>query len=70
MVPTYWKLGDGDIMKGFNVIATPAVTCTRIRQTEKHAVACIDCHDPKTMQLRVTFLEGIRTLKASQGVAN
>jgi nitrite reductase (cytochrome c-552) len=37
------------------------------------AVACIDCHDPKTMQLRVTrpaFIEGIRALKASQGIPN
>jgi nitrite reductase (cytochrome c-552) len=39
----------------------------------KHPVACIDCHDPSTMQLRVTrpgFLEGMRALKASQGVQN
>ena len=37
----------------------------------KHAVACIDCHDPSTMALRITrpaFMEGIRALKASQGV--
>jgi nitrite reductase (cytochrome c-552) len=36
-------------------------------------VACIDCHDPETMALRVTrpgFLEGIRALKASEGVDN
>jgi nitrite reductase (cytochrome c-552) len=36
-----------------------------------HPVACIDCHDPDTMQLRVTrpaFMEGIRALKASQGI--
>jgi nitrite reductase (cytochrome c-552) len=36
-------------------------------------VACIDCHNPDTLQLRVTrpaFIEGIRALKASQGVAN
>jgi nitrite reductase (cytochrome c-552) len=36
-------------------------------------VACIDCHEPTTMQLRVTrpgFIEGIRLLKASQGVKN
>jgi nitrite reductase (cytochrome c-552) len=43
------------------------------RQQVKHPVACIDCHDPGTMELRVTrpgFLEGIKLLKASQGVAN
>ena len=41
------------------------------RKLVKHPVACIDCHDPKTMQLRVTrpgFIEGIRALKAAQGV--
>jgi nitrite reductase (cytochrome c-552) len=41
------------------------------RKLVTHPVACIDCHAPDTMQLRVTrpgFLEGIRALKASQGV--
>jgi nitrite reductase (cytochrome c-552) len=41
------------------------------RQWASHPVACIDCHDPLTMQLRVTrpgFIEGIRALKASQGI--
>jgi nitrite reductase (cytochrome c-552) len=38
-----------------------------------HPISCIDCHDPNTMALRVTrpgFMEGIRALKASQGVEN
>src|SRR5690606_21284258 len=37
-----------------------------------HPVSCIDCHAPDTMALRVTrpgFIEGIRALKASQGVS-
>jgi nitrite reductase (cytochrome c-552) len=37
----------------------------------QHPVACIDCHDAETMQLRVTrpgFLEGIQKVKASQGI--
>ena len=73
MVPTYLKLGNGDIMKGFNAISEQHMTYPQIRQSVKHAVACIDCHDPQTMQLRVTrpaFIEGIRALKASQGVQN
>ena len=44
---------------------------TEARKLVTHPVACIDCHDPETMQLRVTrpgFIEGIRALKASQGV--
>jgi nitrite reductase (cytochrome c-552) len=37
-------------------------------QKVKHPVACIDCHDPRTMQLRVTkpgFLRGIEALASS-----
>lgn len=71
IVTTYLKLGD--IMKGFNVIGDTHMTYPQIRQLVKHPVACIDCHDPGTMQLRVTrpaFLEGIRALKASQGIQN
>ena len=43
------------------------------RKLVTHPVACIDCHDPSTMQLRVTrpgFIEGIRAFKATQGVQN
>jgi len=73
LVTTFLKLGDGDLAKGFNVISDTHMTYPQIRQTVKHLVACIDCHDPKTMQLRITrpaFMEGIRALKASQGVPN
>ena len=73
IVTTYLKLGNGDLMKGFNAISDTHMTYPQIRQTVKHSVACIDCHDPSTMQLRITrpaFIEGIRALKASQGVAN
>ena len=43
------------------------------RQLVRHPVSCIDCHNPDNMQLRVTrpgFIEGIRLLKAAQGVPN
>ncbi len=36
----------------------------------QHPLACVDCHDPKTMALRVTrpgFIAGIKALKAKQG---
>jgi nitrite reductase (cytochrome c-552) len=39
----------------------------------KFPVACIDCHDPSSMALRVTrpaFMEGIKAAKAAEGVAN
>ncbi len=35
-----------------------------------HPVSCVDCHDPKTMDLRITrpgFLAGIKALKAHEG---
>ncbi len=73
LVTTFLKLGDGDLTKGFNVISDTHMTYPQIREHVKHPVACIDCHDPKTMQLRVTrpaFMEGIRALKVAQGVQN
>jgi nitrite reductase (cytochrome c-552) len=66
------KLGGGDIFKGFEVLnKMPYMEAAK--EHFKHPVACIDCHDSATMQLRITrpgFIEGIRALKASQGVAN
>ena len=38
---------------------------------EAHPVSCVDCHDPKNMELRVTrpgFVNGIKALKAHEGV--
>jgi nitrite reductase (cytochrome c-552) len=46
---------------------------TEARKLVTHPVACIDCHDPNSMQLRVTrpgFLEGIQKVKAAQGIRN
>jgi nitrite reductase (cytochrome c-552) len=65
----YKKLGAGDLMRGFEEMNQ--MPYAKARELVSHPVACIDCHDPKSMQLRVTrpgFLEGIRGLKASQGV--
>jgi len=69
MVTVYNKAGDGDMMKGFQVINH--MKYMDARKLAEHPVACIDCHDPQTMQLRVTrpaFIEGIKALKASQGI--
>ncbi|MBS1214256.1 MAG: Cytochrome precursor [Proteobacteria bacterium] len=63
------KLGEGDLFKGFDKLNR--MTYAEATKLAKHPVSCIDCHDPKTMALRVTrpaFLEGIRNYKASQGV--
>ena len=67
----YKKMGGGDLIKGFEKMNP--MSYFEARKLVKHPVSCIDCHDPDTMQLRVTrpgFIEGIRALKASQGVEN
>jgi nitrite reductase (cytochrome c-552) len=66
----YKKLGGGDLIKGFE--AMNQMKYQEARKLVTHPVACIDCHDPSTMQLRVTrpgFLEGIQKVKAAQGNA-
>lgn len=65
----YRDAGAGDLVAGFE--ALNAMPYEEARRHVTHPIACIDCHDPSTMALRVTrpaFLEGIAALKASQGV--
>ena len=65
----YKKLGGGDLIKGFEAINQ--MPFSEARKLVAHPVACIDCHDSRTMQLRVTrpgFIEGIRSAKAAAGV--
>src|SRR5579883_2180109 len=50
MVTVYNQLGSGDMFKGFQAINH--MKYMEARQFAKHPVACIDCHDPQTMQLR------------------
>jgi nitrite reductase (cytochrome c-552) len=67
----YKKLGGGDLIKGFE--AMNQMKYQEARKQVAHPVACIDCHDSGTMQLRVTrpgFLEGIGKVKAAQGMQN
>ncbi len=67
----YKKLGQGDIVQGFH--ALNKMPYQEARKEVTHPVACIDCHDSQTMALRITrpaFMEGIKLVKASQGVAN
>lgn len=71
MYVPYKKAGGGDLIKGFEKLNP--MPYAEARKLVSHPVACIDCHDPETMGLRITrpgFIEGIRALKASQGVAN
>jgi nitrite reductase (cytochrome c-552) len=65
----YKKAGGGDLVKGFEHFNQ--MPYTEARKGFNHPIACIDCHDPVTMALRITrpgFVEGIKALKASQGV--
>ncbi len=67
----YRRLGAGDLMLGFERMNR--MPFAEARQLVRHPIVCLDCHDPETMRLRVTrpgFLEGIRALKASQGVGD
>jgi nitrite reductase (cytochrome c-552) len=67
----YKQQGGGDIVKGFEKVNP--LPYAEARKLVRHPIACIDCHDSQTMQLRITrpgFLEGIRAWKAAQGVPN
>ena len=63
------QLGQGDLRAGFDQINK--MTYQQASAKLEHPVSCIDCHDPKTMALRITrpaFMEGIKEYKASQGI--
>jgi nitrite reductase (cytochrome c-552) len=67
----YKKAGNGDLIKGFEKMNQ--MPYFEARKLVTHPIACIDCHDPSSMQLRVTrpgFIEGIRAFKATQGIQN
>lgn len=71
MYVIYKQLGNGDLTRGFEAINHMGYFDAR--KYARHPVACIDCHEPKTMALRVTrpaFMEGMRAMKAAEGVAN
>ena len=65
------KTGNGDFTKGFETMnAMPYADAAKL---VSHPVSCIDCHDSQTLALRITrpaLIEGLRALKASQGIQN
>jgi nitrite reductase (cytochrome c-552) len=71
-LPTWRKLGDGDVQKGFEKLS--AMSFADARRLVTHPIGCIDCHDPKNMALRVTrpgFLNGIKAfMKTAKGIDN
>ncbi|HEV8606051.1 MAG TPA: ammonia-forming cytochrome c nitrite reductase subunit c552 [Tepidisphaeraceae bacterium] len=76
IIPAYRFVGKGDVMKGFEeVCAMPYQKAHDLLDDKgnkliSHPVGCVDCHDAKTMELRVTrpgFLVGIKAIKEHQG---
>ncbi len=75
IMPLYRELGGGDAMKGFE--STYKLSYQELSEKlyasgHGHPVGCVDCHDPKTMEIRVTrpgFIRGIQALAASDAPA-
>jgi len=71
VMPLYLQLGDGDAMAGFektHKMSYQELNGMLHERGDNHPVSCVDCHDPKTMELRVTrpgFINGIRALAES-----
>ena len=71
MPQVYDDLGDGDRRAGFD--AVNAMSYDEAVQHASSSIACIDCHDPKTMELTITrpaFMEGIKQAKAAEGITD
>ena len=59
--PELLRAGAGDAARGADSLARSPYEALRTRVT--HPVACLDCHEPSTMRLRVTrpaFIAGLR----------
>jgi nitrite reductase (cytochrome c-552) len=68
---TYRDAGGGNLIAGFEKVNQ--MPYQQAAALAEHPVACIDCHDPQTMQLRITrpgFIEGMRALMTSRGRAD
>lgn len=67
IIPAYRQAGDGDVALGFERVC--AMPIGEARKLVEHPVSCLDCHDPESLELRVTrpgFLNGIRELARSE----
>ncbi len=88
VIPTYRRLGEGDVFKGFEALGKMAYADAHAEVVKTgsmnpvaggtdiafenapgaHPLGCVDCHDPKSMELRLTrpgFIRGIEALAAS-----
>jgi nitrite reductase (cytochrome c-552) len=75
VMPLYRELGKGDAAKGLAESYKFSYQDLNKKLHDSghaHPVSCVDCHDPKTMALRVTrpgFIQGIQALAASKAPA-
>lgn len=71
MKHVYERVGQGDIQAGFaKVNALPLEEAWKF---VSHPIACVDCHDPKTMDLRVTrpaFVNAMKRVKEREGITD
>jgi nitrite reductase (cytochrome c-552) len=68
-VPVMDELGDGDAMAGWALMNS--MSYADATAYAENPIACIDCHDPETMELRITrpaLIIGLAALKASEGI--
>jgi nitrite reductase (cytochrome c-552) len=69
MKHVYETAGEGDLETGFAKVNK--MPLEEAWKYVTHPIACVDCHDPQTMELRVTrpaFLHAIKEVKAAQGI--
>jgi nitrite reductase (cytochrome c-552) len=75
VMPLYRELGDGDATKGFeasHALSYQEMSSKLHASGHAHPVSCVDCHDPESMQLRVTrpgFIQGIQKFAESDAPA-
>lgn len=75
VMPLYRQLGAGDAVKGFEKsyqLTYQALSKQLHDSGHAHPISCVDCHDPKSMALRITrpgFLRGIQLFAASAAPA-
>ncbi|MCO5043680.1 MAG: ammonia-forming cytochrome c nitrite reductase subunit c552 [Verrucomicrobia bacterium] len=71
IMPLYRELGGGDATKGLAEsykFSYQELHAKLVDSGHAHPVSCVDCHDPDSMQLRVTrpgFINGIRAFAES-----
>jgi nitrite reductase (cytochrome c-552) len=72
IMPLYRELGGGNAMAGFEKsyqYSYQELNRKLHDMGHAHPVSCVDCHDPKSMAIRVTrpgFIRGIRSLATSE----